>query len=187
MTEKKNLFDLFGKFVEDVILTPSKQILEPIIKLGEAPHKPTLLPITETAIFWDYENFPIPKDIDPELFLEALIPSGFAHRTITKRIYGNPINIPSDILKFLKSHNFEHLIGLETNKPGVTDHTVDIDCATFCQNQSPPLEVILIAGDVDYLQLIRRLSRQGHEVTIICNDKRKISKILHRVVPTVFR
>jgi hypothetical protein len=185
MSEKKNLFEIIGKIVEDVIINPSRQILEPIKQVDKIPGKQGLLPVTQAAVFWDYENFPIPRDICPEIFLEALVPSGLSHRIVTKRIYGKQTNIPPNIVKFLETNGFIHQEGIETGKKGITDHVMEIDCATICKDYPPPLIVVLISGDKDYLQLIRNLSSQGHDVRIICQNKKKLYPKLQQIIPHI--
>lgn len=185
MSEKKNIFDIFGKIVEDIIINPSRQILEPVKQLGSIPTKQSLLPIPQSAIFWDYENFPIPREIRPEIFCEALFPSGLTHRIVAKRLYGNPTNIPEDILEFLENSGFTYQKGIETGKKGVTDHMIDADCASVCAKHPSPLVVILISGDRDFLQLIQTLSKDGHDVRVICQEKNRLSQKVRQIIPYV--
>ncbi|MFX0086194.1 MAG: NYN domain-containing protein [Candidatus Hodarchaeota archaeon] len=185
MSEKKGIFEIFGKIVEDMIINPSRQILEPIKQIDQIPIKQTLLPVTQAAIFWDYENFPIPRNIRPEIFLEALVPSGISHRIVAKRVYGQQTNIPSEIVTFLETNGFVHQLGIETEKKGITNHVMEIDCATICKDYPPPLIVVLISGDRDCLQLIQNLSSQGHDVRVVCQNKKKLYPKLPQIIPHI--
>lgn len=185
MSERKNPLDIFGKLVEDIIINPTREFIEPLLQPPKSPEKKSLLPETETAIFWDYENFPIPKDIDPEIFLEALFPLGQTHRYATKRVYGNTASFNSGVLEILKKNGFEHYIALETNKPNRTDHMIMPNSASFCAQYQTSLVVILISGDIDFLSTIQNISSKGHDVRLICRKKRKLNPTLKKIVPLI--
>ena len=48
------------------------------------------IPQTKVAVFWDYENFPIPANVNESLFFEVLFSSGSEERIISKRVYSKP-------------------------------------------------------------------------------------------------
>ena len=42
-----------------------------------------------------------------------------------------------------------------------------------------------MAGDADYLSLIQALTKDGHEVRLVCNSSSKISPLLKEIVPVI--
>lgn len=138
------------------------------------------------AVFWDYENFPIPKGLDPVIFLETLFPLESNYNYVTRRIYGNLSNISPTIRRALDMLNFEHIKELISRKNNAADFIMTADCASFCAQSNSPLTIFLITGDSDFLPLISNLIKQGHNIRIICQDKQKLSQQIHEVVPSIF-
>ena len=144
----------------------------------------TDLPENHFAIFWDYENFQIPSDVSAEIFFNALFPDS-NDLIVTKRVYGSATQIHSQLLLILQNHGFSYVKGLSTGKANSSDFIMYSDCIEFCTQHPPPLVVIIISGDVDFLPLVQKLSLQGHEVRLICQNKQKIHSKLHRTIPII--
>ncbi len=143
------------------------------------------IPQSNVAIFWDYENFPIPNGFSDELFFEALFSSGNEERYILKRVYSKPEIIKSKI-SVLEKHGFEFKEGLLSGKTNEIDHVLMVDCVEYCTESDEPLLVVLMAGDADYMALVEKLAEKGHEVRIICNDKQKVSPSLQKIIPVIY-
>ena len=105
---------------------------------------------TKVAIFWDYENFPIPSEINDSLFFEALFSSSTEERIISKRVYSKPEIIQSR-LENNKKNNFDYIQGILSRKKNEVDNILSKDCVQFCEKSNEPLLVVLIAGDDYYL------------------------------------
>lgn len=185
MSEKKNIFQIFGKLVEETLINPAMQLLEPKSRVGAKEKADSVIPPTLIAVFWDYENFPLPKKITPEIFFETLFPSGLNYQFVAKRIYGNQSIFSPLLLKKLEKHGFEYIRGLPTGKPSSTDFMLVSDCASQCSKFKTPIVAIIISGDADLIPLVQNLSSQGHDIRLICQEKGKISPELHRIVPVI--
>lgn len=181
----------------DDILNPKKPIQQ--IEQGKIamviPAKPVLeeeeneeqilsIPQANIAIFWDYENFPIPNYMEDEMFFEALFPSGNEERYVMKRVYAKKEVIQQKLEKIQK-YGFEYKEGLLSGKANEIDHVMMMDCVEYCTEAQEALEVILMAGDADYMALIEKLAEQGHEVRIVCNDRRKVKESLQKIMPVI--
>lgn len=181
----------------DDILNPKKPIRQ--IEQGKIamviPAKPVLeeeeneeqilsIPQANIAIFWDYENFPIPNYMEDEMFFEALFPSGNEERYVMKRVYAKKEVIQQKLEKIQK-YGFEYKEGLLSGKVNEIDHVMMMDCVEYCTEAQEALEVILMAGDADYMALIEKLAEQGHEVRIVCNDRRKVKESLQKIMPVI--
>ena len=94
--------------------------------------------------------------MDHILFFEALFPSGNEDRYILKRVYAKPDIIGSK-LDLLQSHGFEYKEGLLSGKKNEIDHVMMLDCIDYCSKNEEPLQIVLMAGDVDYISLIEKL------------------------------
>ncbi|MFX0091432.1 MAG: C2H2-type zinc finger protein [Candidatus Hodarchaeota archaeon] len=183
MSEEPVFLRNLKKFLEDV----RENIVIPILEGEKKRTQRPVIPENKIAIFWDYENFPLPnpEKISPTIFLEALFPSGLDQNIETKRVYGKSEIIGSK-LKILQEHGFEYRRGIATGKPNETDFFMGPDCASFCATSKFPLVVILISGDSDFLPLIQSILSKGqHDVRLICLDKKKLSPTHYRIVPVI--
>ena len=142
------------------------------------------IPQTKVVVFWDYENFPLPANINESLFFETLFSSGSEERIISKRVYSK-LEVIQSRLEVIKKHNFEFIQGLLSRKKNEVDNILMNDCIQFCSKSNEPLLVVLMSGDADYLSLIETLTKDGHEVRLICNSSQKISPSLQTIVPTI--
>ena len=98
------------------------QLVSKIIQGLTMPQVPSTLdskatsrfPQNTVAVFWDYENFPLPKDIPAPIFFETLFPAGSSERFITKRVYSNPTILKPEIQKTFNDHGFEYVESIES-------------------------------------------------------------------------
>ena len=142
------------------------------------------IPQTKVAVFWDYENFPIPSGINEFLFFEALFSSSAEERIISKRVYSKP-EIIQIMLEIIKKNIFEYILGILSNKTNEVDLILITDGVQYCAKSNEALLVVLMAGDADYLSLIETLSKEGHEVRLVCNSINKISPSLKAIIPVI--
>lgn len=188
MPKKLDLFQIVGnvgKIIEEVLIAPTKRPSKQEEQEEDDEKERRLLPRTEAAVFWDYENFPFPKNIPREMFLETLFPTGSDYKFKAKRVYGKTEVFSSDTLRVLRDHGFEYRKGFDTGKPGSTDYILSSDCLAFCSEYQSPLNIILIAGDIDFFELIRALANNGHYIHLICQDKSKLRQELKRIIPGI--
>lgn len=83
MSEEPPIFKNLKKLIEDV----KANLIDPYFETLASKRQGIVLPPTRIAIFWDYENFQLPKEIPSALFLEALFPLGLNQKIIAKRVY----------------------------------------------------------------------------------------------------
>ena len=181
----------------DDILKPKRQVqmieqgkeekvvpIESVKKEEENEELIISIPQANIAIFWDYENFPIPNYMVDELFFEALFPSGSEERYVVKRVYGKK-EIIKQKLELIEKYGFEYKEGLLSGKTNEIDHVMMTDCVEYCTEAKGSLDVIIMAGDADYMALIEKLAEQGHEVRLVCNDRRKVKESLQKIIPVI--
>lgn len=125
-----------------------------------------LFPKENVAIFWNYEDFFLPKDIPEKIFFPTLFPSS-NEIFLVKRVYGSPNRIIESLQHVFLQNGFEYIQGIGTGKSNSSDFIMSTDCIEYCTQQTPPLIVIIISGDADFLPLIQKLVQQGHEVRLI--------------------
>ena len=89
-------------------------------------------------------------------------------------------------MNIIKENNFEFVQGLLSRKKNEVDTILITDCTAFCAKSEEPLLVILMSGDVDYLSLIENLTKDGHEVRLVCNSISKINQSLKDIVPSIY-
>ena len=186
MPQPTNPFDNILKFLEKTIIEPTKTILDNnFVGQNRQQEKVPLLPQNKIAIFWDYENFPLPKDIHPMIFFESLFPSGQQYSYVSKKVYGKTSSLPPIIQETLRKYEFEPIEVLSTGKQNEADLQMTSECAAFCSQSKDPLIVILISGDIDFYPLVHTLSNQGHDVRLICQNRKQIRKELKFIVPSI--
>jgi hypothetical protein len=189
MTDIPTLLENFAKNLRKQ-LKPIDEVLHPQTTEERLEEEETILeedyqiPTTKIAVFWDYENFPLPKGINDMLFFESLFSSVTEEQYILKRVYAKP-EIIQPKLSLLEKNGFEFKQGLRSGKSNEIDHVLMLDCNEYCSTIQESLVVILIAGDVDYIALVEKLATNGHEVRIICDNKQKVTKKLQNVIPAI--
>ena len=135
------------------------------------------------AIFWDYDNFPILKNEDLEVFFDQIIPQESSNQILVKRVFctGEHINKRRESLE---KRNFEIINVPNTGKKNITDMEIFAHCIEFClERKEEPTSILLITGDRDYISLIRKITELGHDVSQICRDKKTLHQELIKRVP----
>ena len=122
----------FAKFIQEQ-LDPTPEKFDPEEGIEQEDDE-SRLPQAKVAIFWDYENFPIPKDINDHLFFETLFSSSNEERIVTKRVYAKEETIANK-LKVIKENGFEYIQGLLSGKKNAVDHQLMTDCIKFCSKR----------------------------------------------------
>ncbi|MFX0093236.1 MAG: NYN domain-containing protein [Candidatus Hodarchaeota archaeon] len=180
MPEEHQIIKNIRKLFEDV----KHNLIDPYLENLASKQWDSFPLTTRIAFFWDYENVRLPKDVHPALFFEALVPSELNQIVVTKRVYAKQKDIASE-LETLESYDFEYKEVIDTKKRNATDHLLMTDCGYFCGEYDYPLVVYIIAGDADYVNTIKKLSEKGHDVRLVCKNKRQISHELRHMVPSI--
>ena len=136
------------------------------------------------GIFWDYDNFAIPKDGDLEFFFDQIIPDETVYQILSKKVFSLEENIEKR-RKLLEKKNFEIKTVPYTGKKNETDLELFTQCIDFCSGIHEPTLILLISGDRDYVSLVRKIIERGNDVSLICTDKKQIHPELRKRVPNI--
>lgn len=183
---RQELFKKLGTTLERLLgelLVNAREILYPrdfkdTITLTKTKQK------EKVAIFWDYENFALPKSkVAVELFFSMLYPSKKRFEIVSKNVFSKIQHI-NPHLPVLIDEGFE-FFETKTSEKNATDKLLIKNCKNFCTQNQEKVIIILITGDKGYIELIKFLVSNGHEVRLVHSSKEAISKEMKRLVPIV--
>ncbi len=178
----KKVGESFDTFVSD-IFDSAKYTLFPKLKnmMNIGTDSSSAQPL---AIFWDYDNFPLLKNEDLDFFYDQIIPDEKAYNILVKKVFSLKEQIDRR-REFLEKKGFEIIEVPHTGKKNETDLEIFTQCIDFCNASKEPTSILLITGDRDFVFLTRRIIESGHDVSLICSDKSKLSAELRKRVPKV--
>lgn len=136
---------------------------------------------TTCAVFWDLENCPIARGVDPSMtarnLRQWLRTIGHIHSC---RAYADLSRISSQVREPLQ------LLGVSLHDvPGhskeASDKAIIVDMLFFAIDHASPATLILISGDRDFSNTLSRLSDRGYRIVLVYPDESQLSTILSSV------
>ncbi len=171
----KKFVDNLDMIAQEILYPFEKNLSDRILNIGKK---------TKAAIFWDFENFALPKNkISAEIFLKLIQPSKRYYNVLTKNVYGIESHI-NPHLSILKEADFKIIRTISAEKQA-TDKKLKKSCLRFCSEHPEGLVIILISGDGGYIEMIKEIVSKGHEVRLIHSNKKNISQKMKKLVPII--
>jgi hypothetical protein len=127
-------------------------------------------PKKEVALFWDYENVPVPKQ-KGKMFLRALRNFFQHHPPARARIYAHKEALPNDILKDIRRvgpFRVKWVMGMEAN--AADEVMIRSTRDTLKAQPNLPL-LVLITGDGDFQELLGELGGGIGRTILICGQQ----------------
>lgn len=134
-----------------------------------------------TALFWDYENVPLRID-DYVEFLNAIDQIYKLLDIEFTRIYARKKTMSDGDYGLLRNREFDpeiHFKWVEDNKKNAVDKILIQSCLTVLKTRPHITQVIIIAGDGDFYQLVNNLP--DHHIMVICQGHNYSKKLIETV------
>jgi len=185
-------------------LVPSndREVENDVSRLPNSFPTPATLPNLgpyDIAVFWDYENVPLPPlwSISPPLPSQSSVPSTVANRLrIHLRKLGRitSLRLYSDYSRyrscpaaadrsFLSSAGFDLIDCPSQNGKESVDRKIVVDCLTLAWDREAaratrPFAVVLVSGDGDYSYVLSKLRDRGVYVCLLRGEAQATSDTL---------
>ena len=149
---------------------------------------PNNTPKREVALFWDYENVPVPKNYGG-FFLQALRNFFQRHAPVCARIYAHKKVLHTDILQEIRragSFRVKWVTGTGAN--AVDKLMIQSTRDTLRARPKLPF-LVLITGDGHFRDLLRELGQVTGRTILICSSKnhnRRLFKESSNVFSTTY-
>jgi hypothetical protein len=145
--------------------------------------KENLLSRVRVAIFWDYENIPLPKE-NPEHLISALKNYFAANNVAFAKVYIRKDSISPPMLDFLHQFKTLKMKWISSTRKNAVDISI-IQSALDILEQDPKIRRILfLSGDGDYYRLFKIFRAKNIKLAIVCrhgNFHKKILGSKHRI------
>ncbi|XP_068656748.1 uncharacterized protein [Aristolochia californica] len=134
------------------------------------------------AIFWDFENCPIPSEVCPEDVAGNIRMALRVHPVIegavtTFSAYGDFNSSPRRLREGCQRTGVK-LIDVPHGRKDAADKAILIDMFLFALDNPPPSSILLISGDVDFAQALHVLGQRGYSIILVIPVGRGVSSAL---------
>jgi uncharacterized LabA/DUF88 family protein len=135
----------------------------------------------KTAIFWDYENVPIPAN-NGEKFLEGLKNLIRVSNIEFARVYYRKETMPDKAKESIQKISPFSFKETTITGPNAVDASLITSCMNIAKDSSRNIKcILLISGDKHFTPLVTSLQDAIREVAIICNESTFSFQLLSRV------
>ncbi|KAL8277267.1 hypothetical protein RQP46_010336 [Phenoliferia psychrophenolica] len=130
------------------------------------------------AVFWDYENLPIPRDIGEAEAVSRLrkMAIGYGHLAVLKAYLDTSLQGTNTKIRSAMQCSGVSIIDTPHNgSKEVADKMLIVDIMTFALDQKAPATIILISSDRDFAYLLATLRNRCYNVVIFTNHHQSTS------------
>ncbi|XP_068654581.1 uncharacterized protein [Aristolochia californica] len=134
------------------------------------------------AIFWDFENCPIPSDVRAEDVAGNIRMALRVHPVIkgavtTFSAYGDFNSFPRRLREGCQRTGVK-LIDVPHGRKDAADKAILIDMFLFALDNPPPSSILLISGDVDFAPALHVLGQRGYSIILVIPTGMGVSSAL---------
>ncbi|KAI8916375.1 NYN domain-containing protein [Gorgonomyces haynaldii] len=134
------------------------------------------------AVFWDYENVCIPKDMNARTVVNMLRNKIEKYGILRINIIGDLSSKTETEKQDLQFSGCHTIHTPHMRKPEVADKAIIAEILFFTLDHPPPASIIVISGDADFASVLSRLRDRGYRTVLIypkaTNEKERKGELL---------